>query len=306
METEYPPLKWAVPGMVHVGLTVLIGGGKLGKSFMAQNMACGVATGSECFGVQCPQGDVLMIDLENPHRSVKSRVHRLYENHVPNLPNIHFVDPDEVMRLGDGLEDQIRHWAYDVAENPLLVIIDVLQKVRDPAKGQMARKSDAYQAGYAEFGPLHKFAHDSGLAILLLHHTKKGKSDDPLEDASGSSALTSAADTVMRLKGADQQRTVYIRGREIEEREMVFEFDGGRFEYCGEASEFEDGVDEPKRSDARQEIMNVLRAHAPDEMTAERVSDILGAKISATRRNLQRMAKDFEIVKVSHGHYRAP
>ena len=72
---EFPPLEYVIPGYVVEGLTVLGGKPKLGKSWWAYDASIAVATGGKAMGaVECEQGDVLYLALEDNRRRVKDRL----------------------------------------------------------------------------------------------------------------------------------------------------------------------------------------------------------------------------------------
>ena len=74
LAAEFPPLKWAVPGLLPEGLTVLGGRPKVGKSMLALQIAYSVATGGKCLGRDVGQGKVLLICLEDSGRRLKDRM----------------------------------------------------------------------------------------------------------------------------------------------------------------------------------------------------------------------------------------
>ena len=75
MATKFPPIRWVVAGYVAEGLSVLAGRQKLGKTWLALDWAIAVASGGIAMGsIECEQGDVLYIDLENRQRRIKSRI----------------------------------------------------------------------------------------------------------------------------------------------------------------------------------------------------------------------------------------
>ena len=41
--------------------------------------------------------------------------------------------------------------------------------------------SKAYEADYEAIAELQKIASDTGVAILVIHHTRKGEADDPVD-----------------------------------------------------------------------------------------------------------------------------
>src|SRR6516225_11694052 len=61
-----------------------------------------------------------------------------------------------------------------------------------------------------------QWATTHGVAVLGLHHTRKGAADDPLEALSGSNGLSACADTTIVLDQDQNGRTLYVRGRDVE------------------------------------------------------------------------------------------
>ena len=56
---EFPPINWVVPGVLPEGLTILAGKPKLGKSWLALDMALAVAGGGSVLGRECAPGAAL-------------------------------------------------------------------------------------------------------------------------------------------------------------------------------------------------------------------------------------------------------
>jgi hypothetical protein len=54
-----------------------------------------------------------------------------------------------------------------------------------------------------------------------LHHTKKGGAEYPLEALSGSNGLSACADTTIVLDSDQDGKTLYVRGRDAEEKETA-------------------------------------------------------------------------------------
>ena len=60
----FPPVKWAVPGFLPEGLSILAGGPKVGKSILALHLSVGVAIGGCVLGkIDVQKGDVLYLAL---------------------------------------------------------------------------------------------------------------------------------------------------------------------------------------------------------------------------------------------------
>lgn len=291
MKKHFPPLRYIVEGYVAEGLTILAGAPKLGKSWMALNVAVAVATGDPAFGtVHCEPGDVLYLALEDNQRRLQSRLLVMGCRKAPDRLTFCTQWPT----LAEGAVDEIARWADSVAK-PTLVVVDVLAKVRDATSG----RDNAYDADYRPITALQQLAGERNIAIVVIHHTRKQDSDDPFDSVSGTRGLTGAADTVLVLKKEHSSgRTVlYGRGRDVAEIETVFELDArlGRWRVLGEAAEI-------GRTDERGAILEVLK-DADQPMSPKEVSDLLGKKPDAVRQTMTRMVHAGEIVKLGRGLY---
>jgi hypothetical protein len=91
--------------------------------------------------------------------------------------------------LNRGFLDALEDWRLSV-DNARLVIIDVLQRVK-PAGNP---NQNSYESDYSALAGLQRWATDRRVAVVALHHTRKGGADDPLEALSGSNGLSACAD----------------------------------------------------------------------------------------------------------------
>lgn len=291
MATKYPPLRAVVPGYLFEGLTVLAGRQKLGKTWLAIDWATAVATGGIAMGsIACAQGDVLYIDMENGPRRIQGRINTLFPNErdIPNLSRLEWVT--EAPQLDQGFIAELERWRLSVPL-PTLVVIDVLQRIK-PA-GSMAR--NAYENDYSIWAPLQNWATSHGLAVLGLHHTKKGGADDPLEALSGSNGLSACADTTIVLDQDQNGRTLYVRGRDVEQKETAVIFAGGLWTILGEASDV-------RRSDERSVIVEALTDNR-EAMTPSELAIALGKQPNNIKQLLFKMAKAGELYRVGKGRY---
>jgi hypothetical protein len=82
---------------------------------------------------------------------------------------------------------------------PVLAIIDVLAKVRKPTGNKQL-----YEADYEALTGLTRLAGELGLAVVVVHHTRKMASDDLMETVSGSFGISGAADGRCRFGPCEQ------------------------------------------------------------------------------------------------------
>ena len=75
MATDFPAPKWAVPGIVCEGLSLLAGPPKVGKSWLSLDLALSVAgEGRRSELIPVRPGPVLYLALEDTPRRLKSRI----------------------------------------------------------------------------------------------------------------------------------------------------------------------------------------------------------------------------------------
>ena len=217
---SFPDIKYIVSGLIPEGLTILAGRPKVGKSWAALEIAVAVASDGYCFGDRKPlHGDVLYCALEDNPRRLQKRIRKIMAAGGAPWPK-RLTLATQWRRLDDGGVQDAREWA-DSVERPVLVIFDTLAGVRPDRKSQ----DTLYDGDYRALTSLHAWANERGLAVVVLHHTRKMEADDPLDTVSGSLGLTGCADTTLVLLRTSQGTTLYLRGRDIEEAEHAILFD---------------------------------------------------------------------------------
>ncbi|WP_024281216.1 AAA family ATPase [Xanthobacter sp. 126] len=286
MAEQFEPVSYIVPGYVAEGCTLLAGRPKLGKSWLCLEWALAVAEGEVCLGnIRCTQGSVLYLALEDNRRRLQRRLRKLMlaGHDAPER----LLLATEWPRASEGGVEEIRRW-IDETYDARLVIVDVLAMFR-PAR---TNKEQPYEADYNAIKALQSLAAETGVAIVVVHHTRKGAGDaDPFEKVSGTLGLTGAADSAIILDRDGNGASLYARGRDIEEVESAVEFDTTtcRWRVMGEASEV-------RRSDERTHILDVLK-DADEPMAPSDLAGALGWSNNNVRVMLFRMAKAGEVVK---------
>jgi hypothetical protein len=291
---ELPDIRWAIPGLVPDGVSILAGSKSRGKSFISLDLAIAVASGGMALGnIQCEQGDVLYLGLEDSERRIRDRQRAILQGRqAPDALDI----ATTWRTVDDGGLTDIESWVA-AHPNARLVIVDVLAKVRgkvDPAQG-------VYQQDYATIGPFHALARARGLAIVLVHHTNKGAAADPVLRISGTMGLSGAADTTLVLsrEAREMHGTLDVRGRDVPEREIALQFDAdtGCVIQLGAAEDF-------RKSEERRAIIRLL-AETVDPMTPAEIAEGLNRNRAAIRMLLSKMHKAGELSKLPNGKYYA-
>ncbi|GLK76714.1 hypothetical protein GCM10008171_19680 [Methylopila jiangsuensis] len=292
----FPPVSYVVPGFIAEGCTVLAGAPKLGKSWFVLDVGLAVARGGFCLGeTKCPQGDVLYLALEDNERRLQRRITKVLGVTFDEWPE-GFTYATEWPRSNEGGVARIREWIA-TAKNPRLVIVDVLAMFRAPRND----KQSVYEGDYLAIKELQKIASDTGCAIVIVHHVKKGGSDlDPFEEVSGTFGIMGAADAGLILRRTSNGVTLYARGRDIEEAEtaVTFDRDNCRWRALGDAGDVH-------KSDERGRILAELK-DATEPMGAREIAFAVETTRNAVDILLYRMVRAGEVLKVGRGLYIHP
>ena len=214
---NFPALRYAVPGIVPEGFTLLIGPPKAGKSWLALAILLGIATGGRALGaIDVPAGRVLYLALEDGDRRMQDRCRTLMAGQpLPALfCYVTAVNPGEVLATIEAFLSRY--------PDTRLVVIDTLGKIMPPA---MPNETHTYSRDYRIGGRIKAIADGRpGLAVTALHHDRKASSDDFVE-LSGTNGLAGAADTIVVLSRARQSPEGFlaVTGRDVLEAEYAIE-----------------------------------------------------------------------------------
>jgi len=219
LSTKFPEPTWAVPGILPVGLALLGGRPKVGKSWLALQIALAVASGGFALGQQVRQGRVLYLALEDSPQRLQSRMR---QQHWPTGLPADFV-PLGVLGMGalrNGGGERLAEQASQVGYR--LIIVDTLTR----AIGGDPNDLEAMSAALA---PLQELAHREQCCVLILdHHRKPITSEwDVVSDLLGTTGKAATADVVLGLyreRGKPGARLA-VTGRDVEERVLALRFD---------------------------------------------------------------------------------
>lgn len=202
---------WVIEDLLPLGAHILAGAPKIGKSWMVLAMGLAVSMGQPFWDYAVCQGAVLYLCLEDTYARVKKRLWKLTDE-----ANDRFYLANSAATIKDGLAEQIE---YFVITHPdlKLVFVDTFQKVRSPTGDSI------YAADYSDFSALKAVADKHGLAMMMVHHTRKMADEDIMNTVSGSSGITGSADSIWVLKRASRgvgDATLTVTGRDVEFREL--------------------------------------------------------------------------------------
>lgn len=216
LEMELGTQKFLVDQILPVGLLLLAGSPKIGKSWFVLQLGIAISNGLDFLGFKTVQSNVLYLCLEDTYHRIQNRLID-YED----LPLDNIVFSHQAKTLNSGLIKQLEDYLLE-HENTKLIIIDTLQKIR-------RSNMDGYTYGqdYSEMNVLNEFVNRTGASILVVHHLRKMKSDNPFEEISGTTGIAGAVDGlyVMKRVQENQSETKLIAtGRDFESFDLKINF----------------------------------------------------------------------------------
>ena len=218
-DTEFPELRWSVPGILPEGLAILAGKPKIGKSWLALSIAHAVGSGTEILGRQVEAGNVLYIALEDSPRRLRDR---LISQQARRGTNVEFATHWPYLDKGGlaELQDEIERNSYS------LVVIDTFN--RSLLNSDQNKNSDMT----AVLGNLQQMALFHRLTMLILDHHNKAfdPNSDPIQALYGSTAKAGVADLLAGLfkEPGKQELVMKLTGREIDEQSLLLSWEEER------------------------------------------------------------------------------
>jgi AAA domain len=258
---EFPSVRFVVPDILPEGLALLVGKPKIGKSWFTLDLALKEAA-------HCP---VLYLALEDGPRRLRLRLDVLGAK--PGETNVEFHTSWPLMPNG---LDQLGAW-LDANPRCRLVIIDTAAKIRPPR----VRNADPYLDDVAVWTPLQQLAqrHD-GVAILCIHHQRKGAADDVVDTVLGTQGFAGSVDTILVLQRqrGNPDGTLSVTGRDlVRDQERAIRFEDARWTDEG-----------PTAGRARSDEQRDLLAFLDEPRSIADVAQEFGLTADAARKRLVR------------------
>lgn len=219
---QFEPLLWTVENICPEGATLIAGKPKSRKSWAALGVGVAIATGMLAFGrLAVRAGRVLYLDLESNQRRMRGRLFSMVGHRMKDMEHFHIFT--EWPRGDEGLA-AIDQW-MESHPDTVVIVIDVLAEFRRPRDP----KEDIYAYDRETVTPINRMAEKWRVTIILIHHTRKAKSDDVFEEISGSTGLPSAVATMWvigRAPNGSGETILALRGRDlINDEPLALEWD---------------------------------------------------------------------------------
>ena len=212
---EFAPIDWLLePFLPRPSLTLIAGPPKVGKSWLCLFFALQIAS---------HENEVIYLANEDNERRLKDRINSICLFPPDGLHFIAGLSAEKVVPKGDAAHDFLRAL---VSRRPATkcVIVDTLAAIR--ADVTQKRSRDEYSLSEEEFSNLRKLAHELGITLILVHHTRKANENDahPVERILGSQGIAATVETIMVMKQelGSQDIALHVTGKDVEQQELCF------------------------------------------------------------------------------------
>lgn len=286
---KFAPVEWAIPNILPRGLGVLGGKPKIGKSFLALNLAIACASGENALtNIAVDKQRVLYLALEDTQRRLQDRLIALVANDN-SLQDLLFLN--EIKRFGQGGYELLEKLI--VESNVKFIIIDTFALIKS------LTSSNSYSDDYNEASMLKKLADKYNITILLIHHLRKAEAEDIFDNFSGTTGLTGAADTLLILKKerSNLEASLFCTGRDISESEFALTFDPVHCNWT-----FNGSADEMRLTTARDDIITII-SNSNTPLTCKEISEALDKNYKTTQSILYKLMKEKLIEKNANNKY---
>ncbi len=221
-----------IDGLLQRGTYLFVGSPKVGKSFMMAQLAYHISTGTPLWEYKVRKATVLYFALEDDYPRLQKRLFQMFG--AKETGNLYFAT--ECKTVNGGLEEQIRGFMREHPDTGL-IIIDTLKRVREAGGADYSYASD-----YDVVARLKALADSYKVSMLIVHHTRKQKSEDIFDMISGTNGLMGAADGAFVLskdKRTSNNATLDVAGRDQQDMKIHLVRDSERLVWNFAKSETE-------------------------------------------------------------------
>lgn len=293
LETEYPPIPFIIPDYLPSGLTFLIGKPKVGKSWLAMQLALSVMTGGKMLNRDVEKGRVLYLALEDNELRLQTRMRK--QNWVAHEGGVEFM-------FSDTFRDQItalnagggkRLLKYIEKQKHKVVIVDTFSRSIQGDQLDPAEMTEAV-------GPLQQYALNKGIALIIIDHMPKnsGDSSDPITNIYGSVAKAGVTDTAWAIYKEQGKigAKLAINGRDVEEHVLQLTFDTRGFYWNCDGSAADIAITETRKA-----ILAALETLGKSQALA--IAEATGQPLNHVRERLNDLANEGRVLRTRSGQH---
>lgn len=290
---NFPKKDWPIEEILPEGLALLVGKPKVGKSSLALSLAVKISGGEFVFkNYKTKKGRVLYITFEEEPELIQERLKMQDQGFPPRLKIFALTSQPKT------------NWTEEINKlltkfkNTRLVVIDMLKHIRPPK----AKGISSYQDDSEFIANLKNIADQFKVAILLLHHERKMKSEDQLDTVLGTTGITGSADVIWTLeRKVNQSRGILkIVGRRVKGMDLELKFIARRSLWV-----YEKGSNKTKLGPGQKEIYLKLK-RSPNPLYPKELADLTGKKSNNVVKLLTVLINKGKVRKNKRGRYRIP
>lgn len=302
---DFPPLRYAVPGLVPEGLSLMVGAPKIGKSRWTLDSCLAVSAGGYALGrihTGSPR-PVLYLALEDSDRRLQDRCRQLLDG-APIPPRFEYL-----LRVASpgAVTPTIATWlTWHRGEQPLCVV-DTLGRAMPLA----SQGETVYQRDYRIMSDLKGLCDaELGASIVVNHHDRKAAADDFVDFVSGTNGLAGGADTVLVLSRdrGEQAGLLRVTGRDVPEGAYALTLVPGSW-WRLDGADLEEAAAAARTlhasaglGDKAAGIIAYIGQH-PEGVRADDVAAEFGIQSNAARAYLARLHESHRIERQHRGVY---
>jgi hypothetical protein len=212
-DADYKNTEFIIDGIIPIGLTLLMGSPKSGKSWLTLLMAECITFGFNLFGYFVKKSPVLYYTLEDSIKRCKFRLDKIKSVWSPNL---YFCEEaHSTIDIVNGIR----------STKARVVFIDTFMAFSN------IEDNNSYSETTRKVRELKRIADTMDVAVIIVHHKKKEahNSADWTEEAIGSQGLVGAADCIINLrrKRGDDNAQLLMTGRDVVDMHINIRWDDG-------------------------------------------------------------------------------
>jgi hypothetical protein len=279
MTKEVKEPNWIIQGLLPEGFSILAGKPKVGKSWLALQIALTCALNGK---------RVVYFALEDNIQRLQRRLKTLG---IPEEKNIPIVFSFALSQVGRGAVKEIKTCIQEF--KPDLIIIDPWAKIKPKIRGK-----DMFLEEYKALDIFKKFSQE-GVSLLLIHHTRKTQAEDPIDEILGSTGQTAVVDNILVLKRArgTQTAVLHLILRDFEGTDLGLRFENGW--------KVEGTAEEVKLGEGQREVLEAIKKleEMGEKATIKVIAEITGKSTGDVRFLLYKLSQKGLIERTQKGTY---
>ncbi|MBO4651462.1 MAG: AAA family ATPase [Clostridiales bacterium] len=285
------------------GTLLFCGSSKIGKSWLALDMGLHICKGEKFWGYDVRKAAVLYICLEDGELRLQNRMFKIGEEGQKDFyyaTDIASTEEDIIKQLDEQME---KHPEIG------LIIIDSLTALR--AKLAVVN-NNAFIDDYRILNAFHHFTDNHHITLLIVHHVRKMRSEDPFDDIAGTNGLSAAADgsfVFRKEKFTDDEVKLYAKCRDAGQHMWTIRLDEETciWKMIHESTPMEDVINSDPDLKKTVEFIRKERSFFGsatefcERIGVEKKPQSLSGKLFNHRRELAKQGIDFERTRGNKG-----